>query len=547
MPPNHLTRRSLLRTAAGAALLPTGALTALTACSSSSEGTSGAAANAKVTLPAYVPYPGVRADLPATAQGVLAGYTAYPARPVPVGGPPPAKGGKVTAMTLTYGTVPPAAGSNRYWQELNRRLGTELAVNVVPNADYATKLAIVMAGGDLPDLVTFYAALKPPRFPDLLRARFQDLTEHLSGDAVKDYPFLANVPTPSWRNAVFAGGVYGVPIPRGVVGTITFVRDDLVREKSLNGRPESFADFRELCRGLTDAKRNRWAMGNPDAMLGYLEEMAGAPNMWRERNGRFTHHYETEEAKLALSDMLTLLKDGVFHPDSVGSDTVQVKQWLQSGAVAVNRDGAASWSLNGPVGAEHPERYVAAMVAPGHDGGRGTQWAGGGAFGMVAFPKADRARITELLRVCDWLAAPFGTAEYLFRKYGLPGVHHELQGADPVLTQRGTTELTVPVNYLADSPPVLYEPGRPELTRAEHAFQERFVPLTVADPSIGLSADTQTGKGAQLDKHYLDTLHDIFAGRKKFSDWDEAVRQWRRTGGDRMREEYEQAFAQING
>ncbi|MGI5288998.1 extracellular solute-binding protein [Nonomuraea polychroma] len=529
----RVTRRTLI---GGALLAPL-----LASCSSQSSGTPAPTSNAKAKLPSYIPYSGVKPDLAPTAQGVDAGYLAYPANPVSVITQPPGRGGTVTAMTLTYGAVPPAVGQNTYWQELNKHLGVTLNLNVVPNADYANKLTTVVAGGDLPDLMTFYAALKPPQFPALLRAKFQDLTEFLGGDAVKDYAFLANIPTPSWRNVAFSGGIYGVPVPRGTAGTVMFVRDDLIREKGLERQPKSFEEFRALCKALTDPSRNRWAIGNPETLLAFLEQMSGAPNMWKEEGGKFTHHYETEEAKQALSDMLTLVKDGVFHPDAVGADTVQVKQWLQAGAIAVNRDGFAAWSTNAPPDTKDPENFSGAILPPGRDGGQGVHWAGWGAFGMVAFRKADKERIAELLRICNWLAAPFGTAEHKFRKYGLPGVHHEQNGADLVLTEKGTTELTVPINYLADAPTVLYEPGKPALTKAQHAFEQQLMPLAVADPSVGLFSETQTSKGAQLDKRYTDTLRDIVAGRKPFSAWDETVREWRSGGGDQIKAEYQKA------
>ncbi len=37
----------------------------------------------------------------------------------------------------------------------------------------------------------------------------------------------------------------------------------------------------------------------------------------------------------------------------------------------------------------------------------------------------------------NYLAAPFGSEEHLFRTYGIEGVHHELDGTDPVLTEKG--------------------------------------------------------------------------------------------------------------
>ncbi|GAA5039184.1 putative aldouronate transport system substrate-binding protein [Thermocatellispora tengchongensis] len=543
----HVTRRSLIRGLGGAALFAALPGPLLAACSTQPAGTSAPSSNAKVRLPSHLPYAGVKPDLAPTTNGVDAGYLTYPADPAAAITQPPGRGGTVTAMTLTYGAVPPAVGQNAYWQELNKRLGATLNLNIVPNADYANKLTTVVAGGDLPDMVFFFAALKPPQFPALLRAKFQDLSEFLGGDAVKEYPFLANIPTPSWRNVTFNGGIYGIPVPRGIVGTVMFVRDDLIREKGLQRQPGSFEEFRELCKALTDTKRNRWALGQPDTLLPFLEQMSGAPNMWQVENGTFTHHYETEQAKQAISDMLTLFKDGVFHPDSIGSDTVQVKQWLQGGSIAVNRDGFAAWASNAPAGVTDPENYVGAILPPGRDGGQGVHWAGGGALGLISLRKAGKERIAELLRICDWLAAPFGTAEHRFRKYGVQGVHHEPSGSDLTLTELGKTEVTVPINYLTDSPQVLYTPGMPALTKTQHAFQQQLVALAVPDPSIGLFSETLNSKLAQLDKHYTDTLRDIYAGRKPFSAWDEAVREWRSRGGDQIKAEFAKAYEEANG
>jgi putative aldouronate transport system substrate-binding protein len=540
-----INRRTMLRGIGATALFSLGPAPLLAGCGGNSGGNTTAASNAKVKLPVYLPYDGVKPDLPANDLGVTAGYLSYPAKPVVAIAEPPANGATVKAMTLTYAAVPPAMDRNQYWQDLNKRLGATLDVNVVPNANYADKLATVIAGGDLPDLVTFFAALKPAQFPALMRSKFTDLTGHLAGDAVKEYPFLANIPTQSWRNAVVTGGIYGIPIPRPLAGTVVLVRTDLARERGLSPQPKSFEEFRELCKGLTDGRRSRWAIGNPDVVLAFLEQMAGAPNMWREDGGKFTHHYETEEAKQALGDMLTLFKDGVIHPDAIGADTVQVQQWLQAGTIAINRDGFAAWA-NGMGDVQDPEKSLGGVLPPGRDGGKGTHWAGGGAFGMVGFRKADDARIGELLRICNWLAAPFGTAEYEFRTFGADGVHHTRANGEPVLTSKGQTELTVPVKYLSDAAPVLYNAGKANLTKAQHAFLEQLMPLAVADPTIGLFSDTQMSKGAQLDQKYTDTLRDIFAGRKPFSAWDQAVQDWRRNGGDQMRKEYEESFQAAN-
>ena len=98
------------------------------------------------------------------------------------------------------GPIAPLEG-NTAWQEINRQVGATInLVNNVSNSDYRTKLATVVAGGDLPD--TIYIPATPggqsapfAQFPDFLERSAADLTPYLSGDAVKDYPNLAAIPT----------------------------------------------------------------------------------------------------------------------------------------------------------------------------------------------------------------------------------------------------------------------------------------------------------------------------------------------------------------
>lgn len=44
---------------------------------------------------------------------------------------------------------------------------------------------------------------------------------------MEDYPNPANVPSSAWRWSIYNGGIYGVPIPRGVMYGGLFTRTDL--------------------------------------------------------------------------------------------------------------------------------------------------------------------------------------------------------------------------------------------------------------------------------------------------------------------------------
>ena len=54
----------------------------------------------------------------------------------------------------------------------------------------------------------------PPNIENMaefLKAKCADLTPYLSGDAIKDYPNLANIPTSAWRVPIYGNAIYGIP------------------------------------------------------------------------------------------------------------------------------------------------------------------------------------------------------------------------------------------------------------------------------------------------------------------------------------------------
>jgi putative aldouronate transport system substrate-binding protein len=261
-----VSRRTVLRGALSAVALA-GAGPVLAACGNSSGAGPAESNNSGVLLPSYVPLTnGPKADLPALSNGVLAGFLKYPANPVSVTSGKPGDGSTVAAFVETFSPVAPALSQNRYWQALNQALGVNLDMQVVPGADYSDKLNVLVAGSSLPDLTQISGI--PPNLPSLLQAEFQDLSEFLAGDKVKEYPLLANIPTVYWKTAVYNGALYGVPIPRSVMGDVFYYRADILAAKGLNPQPASYAEFASLCRELSDPAHNVWALADANDTAG---------------------------------------------------------------------------------------------------------------------------------------------------------------------------------------------------------------------------------------------------------------------------------------
>lgn len=500
---------------------------------------------AAVKFPTYTEYKGVTPDLPGSEDGTVPGFLAFPADPVQAIDEKPGTGAAVTTLATMFAAIPPPLGKNRYWQELNKRTGYEINFTMVPDAEYADKFSVIMAGDDLPDIALIPGGA--PRRPELLAAKFQDLTEYLSGDAAKEFPYLANIPTDAWKATLYNGGIFGLPMPRAVTGNATFTRNDLIEKRGLDPQPKSFDDFRTLCKELTDDKNSQWALGGPHEILGFVQAMLHIPNGWTEKNGTFSSVHGTEEMKQAIDAVRMLVKDGVFHPDAFASETVKRKEWLGAGKIAITPDGYSAWpgfAIN--FTKLDPKIHIDAIVAPGFDGGPGTHGGGGTSFGVTALKKGDKSRIKEVLRLCNWMAAPFGTKEFMFRKYGIEGVHYTLNGSDPAPNSTGQLEVAVPTGYIVDAPYVLYIAGMPDAVKAWHAYQQRAIPILVRNPTVGLYSDTAGSKGAEIDEKLRDLRGEIMQGRQPLSAFDEGVAAWKKGGGDQIKREFEESYAQFH-
>lgn len=539
------TRRRVLAGAGSLAALA--GATTLVGCGGGQKSVNSTTANDKVKLPSYIPYTGLKPDLPGTKQGVDNAFRHFPSNNPKVVSDVPGKGETLVGMANIYYAIPPGPSSNSFWAGLNKRLGVNLKLDMVGNADYNTKFSTVIAGNDLPDIMQMVVVAN---FPQLLESRFTPLDEYLGGDAIKDYPNLANVPTLTWKSAVYNGKLYGIPIPRGAMGTYHFIRQDLFEAKGLPTSPKGYDELVRVTKELTNPKERRWAFstfGQPRAILGIMNE---EPNTWREEGGKLTHDYETQEYKQTINDMIAMWKSGVMHPNAF--DPAQpFKNLFNAGTCAINaNDGYPGWAQYISDNASTPGFKLGVMENYNRDGSALAHWHyGSGYFSITGLKKQSSPdKIKTILRVLNWLAAPFGTEEYLYQLYGQEGVDHQMSSAgDPVLTKTGTTNTVIPIRYLASSPYTLYQPGRPQDADTQHEYQSKEVPTGIQNPTLGLFSNTAATKNATADTNFNDGVNDIIQGRKPFSNLDSLISTWKSAAGNQMRNEYQDQLQKNGG
>lgn len=508
-----------------------------------------------VRMPTYTPYTGVPPDVPGSADGMIdAGWKAYPAnRPRSVNATP-GDGSDVNIMTYTLGAVPNALDQNPGWQEVNRQVGANLKVNMTPFADYfGSKLQVTIAGGELPDLFFIIADPSITLIPEFFNAKVADLTPYLSGDAVKDYPNLAAIPTRAWKSTVYDAKIYGVPVPLRPYFWWYWVHQELLDQAGLKA-PTNADELKQQLTQLTQPNQGLWGQGVEAGpiyayglWMGLFTSIFGAPNNWAvdASNGKFTATFETDQYKAATSYVKDLFAAGIFHPDSSSYNTISARDAFQARKFVFRYDGLEMYGWRKPPVQLTPPPNIQLVKPFGANGGPGMYWFGRPNFGFTVMPNTlSPDRIKMLLRVLNFIAAPFGTEEDLLLRFGVKDVEWEADpNGNPVFNAKGQADFMPWRNLTAPAPPGYLPIVTPEFPALLQQWESMLAPVGVEDASVGLVSRSYAQKGATANRVLGDGLSDIVTGRRPFSDYDGLVQDWLGAVGNAAKSEYQQAYS----
>ena len=510
-------------------------------------------------LPTYVPQTGIKPDLPASADGMVdPAFLSYPANPIKAVQDTPGRGGEISAVTWITTPLPTPMESNSLWQAVNQALGTTLKMTIVAQADYAVTLPTMLAGQDLPDIMYIGSSVVIPQLPTFFKSKMADLQPYLSGDAIKDYPNLANIPTIAWRQMVFDNTLYGIPRSNSMYLWAHWVQQDLLDAEGL-GAPRTADEYKQLATHFTRPDQSLYGLGVENnqgmgTLNGWLTGIFGTPNTWAldKTSGKLTHAIETDQFRAAVSYGRDLWSAGAYDPNALQYNLVSARNQFAARRFVFRMDSFLTGApdLFWATAAQHdPPGNPRVMGAfPATAGGTPTFWATTGILGYCVIKKAPPERIKEILRVLNWIASPFGSQEYLLKTYGLKDQHWTPDAnGNPILTDRGKADSLVPYNYLIRAPAALYWPDRPQNTRIMHDAQTALYPYMSLDPTIGYYSPTSASKLPTLTRDLNDRLNDIIVGRQSLGALDQAIADWRTAGGEQIRTEYQQAIATASG
>lgn len=538
------SRRSFLASTAVATAAVAGGMPLLAACGGSDSGskdgtTSGK--SAKKLLPAYVASNVVSPDIP-SKNGSAMGFTGKldlaglkTSVPKKLG-----KGSRIKIMSPFWGTPP--KGDNAYYTAMNDLIGVDIAWQNQDGNTYDEKLGAVLASSDLPDVVVIPSWNMGGKIPSAIISKFADLGPYLSGDAIKKYPNLAAVPSGAWQYSIFGGKLRGLPQPAPAVpGIVPFYRKD-VFDKEGYELPKSPDEFLSLAKEISRPKAKVWACDDMKwSAFEFFGVLSGSekPLGWNLADGKMVYRVETEEYLEALEWVRKLYAAGVVHPDARAVQGTAGDRFT-AGQVLIYNDNISSWwGKMAEQAGQKTDFRISGMDIFGADGGDPTLWAGSPA-GIFAFvnKKASKAVVEDVLAAANVTAAPYGTKEYMLTNYGVEGTHYTVKDGVPTKNDKGNQEVINAYVMLASPAPTIAHPDLPDIAKEQVEWQQRMGAFTKKSTFWGMQI-TEPARYTNLSNDFEQLEDDTVRGRKKISDVQQAVSDWKKQGGDKLRDWYQ--------
>ncbi|MFC7619495.1 extracellular solute-binding protein [Microlunatus sp. GCM10028923] len=550
--PGPLGRRRLLQAGLGASLAVAGA--GCSAITGEGSGAPPAASGGTGEVPKHIPAPAVDGEIKSKLPGLP---NAFAKVPDPLRASWPEKPGDGTSMSMfsiIWSPPPPPVGQNPFWTDLNDRLGLELKMVWGPSDAYESKLATLLAGGDLPDVTN----LLPNPIGDkaLKQGAFADLTDFLAGDKMQNYPNLAaNTAEDAWRNTMINGRVMGVTNPVPAVDTAFIYRGDWAKKIGLSAPPANADEFREFLVAIPKAippqnGQTPYGIGAfPGSIMAFILAMFRVGPSWQVADGKVVSRIDTPEYEAAITWCRELWAAGGYHPDALALDAQEIKVlgMFNSSQIGIAKGGIgyafAATSEGRQLIDKHPG--TATLLPPGHDGGKPKWVKTSGWFsrwGISAKAAEKPGRVETILRCIDYLSACFGTKEYMANRFGIEGRHwnyNDKREPTPVDDPTLQAELTGLTQY----PHAYYYPGTPTGYSDALAYAEALATDGYDDPLASLPSEVGDRLGGVLEKITDDYINQIVSGRRPMSDFEAFKTDWHKRGGDQIKADLEKQLA----
>ncbi|MDQ0062503.1 extracellular solute-binding protein [Paenibacillus harenae] len=453
------------------------------------------------------------------------------------------------AVSLSGETTPQ---NTQIKQAIEAFTNTELQIQWIPYSAYEEKVKLMIASGELPKLIkldytpTIIATLKAGQFWEL-------------GPLLNGYHNLSAPSPMHYDNISIDGKIYGIPLFRELGRASVQYRKDWFDKLGLEP-PVTLDDWYKVVRALTlndpdgNGVNDTYGMAldkqyNMDiySTLTRIAVSQGAPTKWMVEDGRFTPDFMTEPYFETMKLFRRLYQEKLINEDFAIVGTADSVKLYNGGRAGIQIVGgyAQTWQdkLNNTV----PSAVVDVAPLMGPDGIRLPGESGNAGF--LAIPKDSVRTEEEVKQILSFLDALLEMPMQALLSKGIEGRHWTDRGeyADFIDRNLFLAEVkpyrdTLP--FLGDHNPLLEPVLQPELFRKNQKIHKENEAYIVSNPALTLNSDTYAERGRELEIMIMDTQTKFIIGKLDEEGWKNGIDKWRKSGGDKLIREYEEAYRQ---
>ncbi|OUS78165.1 hypothetical protein B1748_05245 [Paenibacillus sp. MY03] len=464
---------------------------------------------------------------------------------------PPAAGPlKFSITTQLNNAHPPVLDGNPIWEQFEKLTNTDITINFVPNANYADKFNLSLAGGDLTEVVMAPSkVIKATAFVNAARGgAFWDLTDELP-----KYPkIMKNMNDIILANTAIDGRTYGIPQPRPTARVGLLYRKDWFDQHGINvptTMEEFYAAAKELKAKMPDVIPFSYADQTTESTWNGLDLFTvsqGGYNIWGLDDGKVTPYYETPEYMNVLNMFRDMYNEGLLNKDLAIVQGAQKKEAISTGKAAMFATAYGDIkSIQDAITKIDPNAEIGLLPVI-----NGKTNATSGHNGLFVLPKSKVKTQEEVNAILSYFERVLEEDIILLSSYGIEGrTFNNVDGAPSFISPEAEAQFkenVAPIGGIIISSIVTrWKNDKPMDTMVKDAI-EQYGPTAVANLSDPFVSPTYVEKGGELDKIVYDARVKYIMGELDENGYAAAIAEWRKQGGEKMIAEYTEEYNKAN-
>ncbi|MFD0677174.1 MULTISPECIES: extracellular solute-binding protein [unclassified Paenibacillus] len=335
--------------------------------------------------------------------------------------------------------------NNAYWTELQKRLHIKLDPEWIPSGDFNTKIDLILASGNLPDIIAYPSQQLSPSMQSAIQNNaFWDLTPFL-GD-LSQFPNLKNnTPPNALKGLSMDGKIYALPRSRSRIDLSLNIRKDWLDQLNIPV-PTTLDEYRDALKKIVDHNPSR--VGTI-GLIGHGVIINDGDGVFEAAFGAFTATYDREGGMIwhQLTDSYTemvgwfrqLYSDGILAKDFPTMKISQAQEAVSAGrAASYVRGTRYHYDFETSTKKVQPEAKFIALPPLKGPNGYAVELSSGVNGGFYISKKVPEAKVRRILKYLEASASQEIT-DYAYN--GVENVHYKVVNGQRVPTELARREI----------------------------------------------------------------------------------------------------------